>query len=303
MQWQRWLYRLVLRPLARLGPGARYRLADALAWLLRDVVRYRRGVVDANLAVAFPERPVRERVAIRDAFYGEFVDTILEQVWLLDAPREEVLARCRFLDPELAERVAQTGRPLFVCAGHLSNYELAAAAFPAQTPQRVGGLYLPLVDAYFDGVVRASRERLGLEMWPRQRAARNIAAWQREGEPYAVLFANDQSPAVSASKVWLPFFGRPTAFARGIETLARRYDAVVVYAWAERIERGRYTFSFRVVTERPRDESPGEILRRQVAMLEAQIRRHPAAYLWSHRRWKLDYERDRSDTDLEVGLD
>ena len=50
----KWVLRL-WRRLGRIPLRRLYRLSDFLAWVVRDVVRYRKEVVDHNLEIAFPE--------------------------------------------------------------------------------------------------------------------------------------------------------------------------------------------------------------------------------------------------------
>ena len=73
-KWALRLWRLLGRiPLKRL-----YHLSDFLAWVVRDVVRYRREVVDHNLEIAFPKLTQEERRKIAKDFYSYFCDMILE---------------------------------------------------------------------------------------------------------------------------------------------------------------------------------------------------------------------------------
>ena len=73
-KWALRLWRLLGRiPLKRL-----YHLSDFLAWVVRDVVRYRREVVDHNLEIAFPKLTQEERRKIAKDFYSYFCDLILE---------------------------------------------------------------------------------------------------------------------------------------------------------------------------------------------------------------------------------
>ena len=47
---------LLLHAVALLPFGALYALSDALAWVAASVVRYRRRLVEANIAAAFPRQ-------------------------------------------------------------------------------------------------------------------------------------------------------------------------------------------------------------------------------------------------------
>ena len=295
--WRKYLFRLVVLPIARLPERARYRFSDALAWVLRRVVKYRRGVIDHNLAIAFPGKTPAERAALRDGFYAHFVDVALEQTWLFTATPAELLARTPMTNPELLHRLAREGRPVMIAAGHHNNYEMGAASLALQMNMPVAAIYAPLVNPYFDRRVRETRGRFGLELWPRPQVRRRLEEYRSRRGAYAIGFAIDQSPRAGARKWWVPFFGRPTATAGGVERFARDLDAAVVYIHMRRVRRGYYAYTVELVAERVGDAAPGSIVAEVTRRLEEVIRRDPVGWLWSHRRWKLDPARDRLAVD------
>lgn len=297
MNWRKYLFRAVVMPVARLPERWRYGVSDALARVMRRVVRYRRAVIDHNLAIAFPEKSDRERAAIRDAFYAHFVDVALEQTWLFTATPEQLLARTPMTNPEVFDRLAAAGRPVVIAAGHHNNYEMGAASLALQMAMPIAAIYAPLANPYFDERVRETRGKFGLQLWPRREVSRRARAWAEAGGSYAIGFAIDQSPRGGSRKWWLPFFGRTTAVAPGIEDFARRYDTAVAYIHMRRLRRGYYEYTVELVAERVGDLPPGAIVADVTARLEAVIRRDPVGWLWSHRRWKLSPERDRLPVD------
>jgi len=46
---------------------------------------------------------------------------------------------------------------------------------------------------------------------------------------------------------------------------------------------------YELITENPRELPEGELTKIYVAKLEQAIRNNPSNYLWSHRRWKWEY--------------
>lgn len=297
MNWRKYLFRLVVLPIARLPERARYRVSDGLALVLRRVVKYRRAVIDHNLAIAFPEKPPAERARIRDQFYAHFVDVALEQTWLFTATPEELLARTPMTNPEVLAQLGRQGRPVMIAAGHHNNYEMGAASLALQMNMPVAAIYAPLVNPYFDERVRETRGRFGLQLWSRREVRRRAEAYIARGGAYAIGFAIDQSPRGGARKWWVPFFGRPTATAIGIEHFARELGAAVAYISMRRLRRGYYDYTVELVTGDATDAKPGSIVAEVTRRLEEVIRRDPVGWLWSHRRWKLSPERDRLPTD------
>ena len=67
----------LLYPLALLPLSVLYVLADCLYVLIYHVVRYRRRLVEANLAACFPDKTEAERKAVCRQFYRNFADYIV----------------------------------------------------------------------------------------------------------------------------------------------------------------------------------------------------------------------------------
>ena len=68
--------------------------------------------------------------------------------------------------------------------------------------------------------------------------------------------------------------------------MARRLDAAVVYWDMRKTSRGRYHIDMKLITDAPNQLPQGAITDRYVSLLSQTIRRDPAIWLWSHKRWK-----------------
>ena len=85
------LYLLSLLPLRLL-----YLLSDILFFPLFYVVKYRRKVVEKQLEECFPEKTVRERLAVERQFYHFFCDYVMEVIKMFSISREEMKRRMEF---------------------------------------------------------------------------------------------------------------------------------------------------------------------------------------------------------------
>ena len=103
---------LLLHAVALLPFGALYALSDALAWVAASVVRYRRRLVEANIAAAFPDKTEAERRDIVKRFYRNFTDVFVETIKLLHISDDEMRRRMVFEDIEHVERIAKDGRSI-----------------------------------------------------------------------------------------------------------------------------------------------------------------------------------------------
>ena len=109
---------------------------------------------------------------------------------------------------------------------------------------------------------------------------------RREGRRIAIGLITDQSPNRSEAHYWTTFLNQDTVFMDGAERIAKLMDFPVFYCELERTSRGYCKVLFDLVTETPKQTADGEITECFARRLEQTIRREPAYWFWSHKRWK-----------------
>ena len=280
-----------LRALALLPLGALYVISDGVALLLRHVVRYRRKVVRKNLAESFPDKSAAELRDIERRFYRNFADYIFETVKLLHISDKEMSHRMVFENIELVDRLLGEGRSIAVYFSHCGNWEWAPSitlhtAFPPDHGAVYGQVYRPLRNRWFDAMMLRIRSRFGSHSYPKKTVLRDLIKEKRTGLPAMVGFMSDQKPSHGDTIHVVSFLNHPTAVITGTETLARRLDMAAIYWDMEKVSRGHYKITNRLISDRLADEPQYSITDRYAAMLEKTIMRDPAVWLWSHKRWK-----------------
>ena len=280
-----------LRALALLPLGALYVISDGVALLLRHVVRYRRKVVRKNLAESFPDKSAAELRDIERRFYRNFADYIFETVKLLHISDKEMSRRMVFENIELVDRLLGEGRSIAVYFSHCGNWEWAPSitlhtAFPPDHGAVYGQVYRPLRNRWFDAMMLRIRSRFGSHSYPKKTVLRDLIKEKRTGLPAMVGFMSDQKPSHGDTIHVVSFLNHPTAVITGTETLARRLDMAAIYWDMEKVSRGHYKITNRLISDRLADEPQYNITDRYAAMLEKTIMRDPAVWLWSHKRWK-----------------
>lgn len=282
------LYALVLRPLSRLPYALLYGISSVLAWVAMRGLGYRKRVIQGNLKRSFPERTVAELKAMERKFGRHFGDLVVEIIKHFTVSEDEVAQRMVYTGTDVLDRLHAAGRHVVIAGGHLNNWELYAVTADRPLRHQVTAIYKRLSDPHMDRVMRQSRERFGLQMIPTLEAK----AWgaQRltpQAEPkQAVVFGFDQSPADPKKSWWTSFLNQETAWYWGLEQFARQYDMPVVFGHITKVRRGYYACHYELVTDAPRALPEGDVLRRCIDLLEADIVREPAHWLWTHKRWK-----------------
>lgn len=279
------LYLVSLLPLRVL-----YIFSDCAYLLFYYITGYRKKVVYDNLARAFPEKTATERKQITKAFYRNFTDNFIETLKLFSASESFIKKHFIVDNPEIYEQFYAQGRKCQLHLGHTFNWELANIAMPFHTSYSFIVVYMPLSNKLFDRLLIRLRARTGTILVPAPTMSRSIIPYRNK--PYLLTLVADQAPADPAASYWLNFFGYPTPFVKAPDRGARIADIPVVFGCCYKIKRGYYRATLEVGADHPAQLAEGELTRRYIDFLERCIRRYPALYLWSHRRWKHGWKQE-----------
>jgi KDO2-lipid IV(A) lauroyltransferase len=265
-----------------------YGMSDAMSLLLYYVIRYRRGVVDSNLLIAFPEKPEADRRRIAKKFYRNFTDNFIETLKLLSASPSFIRERFIIDNPEVFYEFYTSGRKLHLHMGHTFNWEVANVAMPLLTPYTFIVTYMPIENKVFERLFLRLRRMNGTVLLPATRMRQAIIPYRHT--QYILALVADQAPGGPDHSYWLNFFGRPTPFVRSPERGARIADIPAVFAQIYKTKRGHYRSKLTIISDHPAALPEGELTRRYRDILEATIRDQPEVWLWSHKRWKIPFK-------------
>jgi KDO2-lipid IV(A) lauroyltransferase len=261
-----------------------FRLSIVIKWLLFDFGRYRRKVIRTNLKNSFPEKSDTELKAIANDFHLHFTDLIVETIKFRTASPEVIRERLQG-DISIMDDFYASKTNIIYLMGHRGNWELANLFSSLCFTHECIVVYRPLQNKVSDQWFLDLRTRFGAVLVPMDQIFRELQK-PRE-KPYVVVLANDQSP-VPETAFWTTFLNQPTGIFRGVEAIARRYNLTVLYADFKKVpeKRGYYHVEIATITQTPKEMAPNMILKKQIGILEKNIREQPHNWLWSHRRWK-----------------
>jgi len=274
-----------LRALGRVPLPFMYALAGFVAWLLRDVLRYRVRVVRDNLRGALPEWAESARRQILRRHYRALAEVLFELPRLAEMPAAEVRARVLMPDMPAVHAELARGRPVLVVTGHQCNWEWLLQALALDLGAPFLAAYKPPHSAGADRLMQALRGRFGVRMVPGKRLVREVV--RHRGKPHVIGMVADQAPTSSAGRVWLKFLGRDTAFFPGPAEVARLGGYSAYFLALRRLRRGYYEVRFEPLAAAGENLDVPTFTARYAARLEAVIRASPADWAWTHRRWKL----------------
>lgn len=268
-----------------------YAISSMLACIAFTFRLYRYKVVMENLALAFPEMTVRQRKRIAFKFYRHLADSLVETVKLLHVSDASLRKKVEFVGWEQLEADRDARRSVVLFLGHYGNWELVPTIVWAIPDDYVKGqIYKPAHNPLGHTVLEKIRSRFGADNINQEHAFLHLIRAHRRGILTCTGFIADQRPNGNFLH-WTRFLGLPTAYTPGGEEIGRRIDAVYYYIDIESIGRGRTRLTLKPVVPDP-DEKTYPVNVGYLRMLEQTIRRDPALWLWTHKRWsgQLDHK-------------
>ncbi len=265
-----------------------YGLSTGLYVVLFYAVGYRKKVVLGNLQRSFPEKSSAELQRIARTFYQHFCDILVEYVKLISIKQTTLEKRLSFSNYEVLKKYEAQKKPVIIVCGHYGNWEYVSCLpifnHVTQSNIKFKSIYKVQKSKAVDDLLFYSRSRHGLHLVPTTEVRKDFA---EETHPCpALVFLGDQSPSNEHKAYWMKFLNQDTGVLFGTERYAKMYDYAVVYMRIQWKKRGHYEFSFTDITGDPKNTAKGFITERHHQLLEEDIKRAPAYWLWTHKRWK-----------------
>src|SRR5262245_38756835 len=259
---------------------ARTRLANVVGDLLWWTVVPRRRIALTNLRLCFPDWSEAERRAVGRRTFRNMARAVFDHSLLALAPREKLIDYVRVAG--LDHLTDPRNRPLILVAPHFVgldagglriSIELKAATIYARQRNQAWNDWVLGIRARFNAPLLIAREGFDL------RAA--IRA-MKSGLPFYYLPDQDYGAQHS---IFVPFFGTLAATIPMVARLAKMTGAKVIMAVSEMTDEG-----YVLHLEPPWPDFPSASVEEDTARMnreiEGWVRRLPAQYLWTHRRFK-----------------
>ncbi len=262
-----------------------YFISDGIFQLVYHIIGYRKKVVRSNLKLVFPEKPENEILAIEKKFYRHMCDMFLEMIKTMGMTIDQMNERFHLSNEELINEYAIKNKSTVLFAGHYASWEWLLAINRRLRPEALV-IYQKINNKYFDRLVRKIRSKFGTSLIQTQESRKIIADMVKANKTFVLGIASDQSPMVKRARHWADFMGVRVPIHVGGEELCKKHDLIPIFLEVEKIKRGYYSGSFRVLAENPKEVPNYEISETFMGELEKVIRRAPEYYFWTHKRWK-----------------
>jgi KDO2-lipid IV(A) lauroyltransferase len=280
---------VALHALSLLPDFVLYQLGIAGGWLAYLLDRRHIRIGLRNLALAFPNKSLRERRRILRASYVNLGLSAAEYIRLGGFFYRRLKRRVKYGRFEYWAEMNRRypGKGGVILTAHFGNFELLPAV------HALHGYPITLVHhtqrfLAGDALMTYVRERAGIKVIRKHAAARAVLKSLKEGELVGIPF--DQN-AKRSEAVFVPFFGEPAATSSGLARLVAIAQGPVVPVFLLR-QRNWRQHRIEILDEIPiqrsgdADADIEENTRRFTRAIEDFVRRHPTQFLWTHRRYR-----------------
>ena len=286
----RLLFYLIFYPLSILPLSLLYLLSLPLYLILRYVLSYRKTVIDANLSRSFPEFDFKMIKKMRNQFYWHLTQLGVEMMKMISMSRKNVMRRYYCSNPEVVNKFYEEGKSVVLMSSHYNNWEWMVLSLDMQFKHHGIGVGAHNTNKVFEKLINRARTRYGTEVVFHDNVREVMAYHETNHIPAAYMILSDQNPSKPKRCFVADFLNQKTGFLRGSEGFARKYDLPVLYYKVIKEKLGRYRIDVEVICDSPAGLPDGAIMQRYTELLEDTIKSNPPYWLWSHRRWKHNFD-------------
>ena len=257
-------------------------------WALYALVASRRRVVQANLALCFPQYSAKERRQLAQKSFIYFAQAWLDRAWVWHAPKATVLKRVTITG---ASHELVGTEPTVVFVPHFVGMDAALPSVSHLPPRMSTTIYTDQSNKLVDRWIFRGRQRFGnLRLFGRIDGVRPVIAALRRGEPLYLLPDMDFGREDS---VFVPFFGIQAATVPSLSRFASLGRSKVITALSRMTKNG-----YEVEILPPWENFPTGDAAADAALMNARLQEYintmPEQYYWVHKRFKTRPEGESS---------
>ncbi|MDQ2069615.1 LpxL/LpxP family Kdo(2)-lipid IV(A) lauroyl/palmitoleoyl acyltransferase [Natronospira bacteriovora] len=284
--WAGWLAFGLLRLAILLPYSAQLRVGRGLGRLMQKLAGRRQRVAEYNLRTCFPEWSEEKRQQlIREHFEALGIAMFeIGMCWWASDRRLRKLVQIEGL--EHLDAALEKGKGAILLSAHFTTLEIGGRLLSLYRPFHL--MYRPNRNELLEYISKNRREAHFEKAIPRD-AVRELLKSLKQNR--TVWYAPDQGYQ-GANSVTVPFFGVPAPTNPATHRLARISGATVMPFWVERLP-GKAGYKLRIdpPIEGMADMSPEEDGATVNCLIEAEARKVPEQYLWTHNRFKTTEHR------------
>lgn len=284
--WPTWLAFLALRPLVLLPYPVMLKLGPIVGRLLMRVWRKRRGFVDWNLQLCFPEKSAAERKALCKRNFESLGIGLFELV-LSWWGRESLISKMSHVEGlEYLEAAKARGKGVVLLCAHFTTLEISGRFLRQHTE--------------FTPIYRKSKNPVAEHQIVHWRSRRlgpmidrnNLRELLRKLRQNQVIWMLPDQNSKRASGIFVKFFGIDASTSTGLPRLTKMTGSTVLpFRVTRRPQGDGYDVRFFPPLEKYPSGDMEADTQRINDIIEGWAKEYPEQYLWIHRRFRTRPDR------------
>ena len=241
-------------------------------------------MIDGNLEKSFPKKSSKTKKKIKKDFYRYLGQLLSESIKLFNCDKNFIKSRNIIKNDSIIKSYLKKNKDVIIVLGHYCNWEWALLASSLHFDAEMVGIYKPLNSDFWNKQVLNLRSQFGATLLSMKKSVRYLLKKGNKARIIGIL--SDQTPSSDELNHWINFLNQKTPVFLGAEKLAKKMDCPVFFAHIMPLGYAKYEIKFELITNTPNLCQEGEITHLHTQILEKNINKDPAYWLWSHRRWK-----------------
>lgn len=279
--WPTWIGLGLLRALTGLPFTWQLAIGRTLGRIALRFSAHRRHITAVNLELCFPELDCVQRHDLLVRHFESVGIGLLEIALSWWSPPQKLQPLVQIEGLEHLHAALARGKGVILLSAHFTTLEIGGRLLAQYAPFHV--MYREHKNAAFESVMKHARATHYEKVIERSDIRGMLRSLK---DNHAVWYAPDQNYGREHS-VFVPFFGIAASTITATSRLAHISGAAVVPFFQERLEANAgYRLSLQPALENFPSDDVEQDTQRINTIIETQIRRVPAQYLWTHRRFK-----------------
>jgi len=278
--WPTWLGLGLLRLFEPLHHHLLYLLGRGLGLVLHLFPTPFKRIATRNVDLALPDLSPEVRAEIVREHFAGLGCALFETAMCWWSSNERIRRITMVNGLEHLKAAHATGRGILLLSAHFNSIEISCRALAARMPLNI--MYRPTKNELLGHFLHSRRAVQTKRAIPRD-DARTLIRALKDGD--VVWYAPDQSFRKKGAEM-VTLFGIPAATNTATSRIVGMTNALVLPYFFERLPGGGYRGTIHPPLDNFPTDSPVADAERFNRIVEAEVRRMPAQYLWIHRRFK-----------------
>jgi len=281
-----WIFKVLAKGISFLPLRGAMTLARHWGWVLAHIIRFRRTYVLDTLARCLPEKSDAERRQIYNEMCMHQATNLIELMRFAGGKDAELDTRLEVQGEDIVKKALERKKGILILAAHFGNYDLMSMYTAQRFAYPVTIITKTLKNAKLNELWWEMHRKGGVKELPSHNSYRACMRSLRKNE--LLGFMLDQNRPKEQG-IFVDFFGKSASTTPGLAFMSAQSGAPVVPAFMRHTADGRHVLEVFPAIEPPPDrkeETVRDCTERYTKIIEEQVRRYPAQWLWLHKRWK-----------------